>query len=80
MIQCRLRELIAAKRRTDGRRINNEIVMAETGISTTTLTRLANDRSDRVAIATINTLCDYFNAQPGDLFVYVPDHERREAC
>ncbi len=79
MIQCRLRELIATKRRTDGRRINYAIVMAETGISTTTLTRLANDRSNRVAIATINTLCAYFHAQPGDLFVYVEDNERREA-
>jgi hypothetical protein len=67
--------------------------MAETGISTTTLTRtcsgvepvhpdvnregkrgnLANDRSTCVAIATINTLCAYFRAQPGDLFIYVED-------
>ncbi len=79
MIQCRLRELMATKRRTEGRRISYAIIMADTGISTTTLTRLANDRSTRVAIATINTLCDYFNAQPGDLFVYVEDGQRRDA-
>ncbi len=79
MIQCRLRELIATKRRTDGRRINYAIVMAETGISTTTLTRLANDRSNRVAIATIDRLCAFFRAQPGDLFVYVGDNGRRGA-
>ncbi len=58
---------------------NNKIVSAETGIGTTTLTRLANDRSDRVAIATINTLCGYFNAQPGDLFIYVSGNERGDA-
>ncbi len=79
MIQCRLRELMATKRRTEGRRISYAIIMADTGISTTTLTRLANDRSTRVAIATINTLCGYFNAQPGDLFIYVPDNGRRNA-
>ena len=79
MMQCRLRELIATRRRTDARRINYAIVMAETGISSTTLTRLANDRSNRVAIATVNHLCAYFNAPPGDLFVYIEDHERRYA-
>ena len=79
MIQCRLRELMATKRRTDGRRINYAIVMAETGISTTTLTRLANDRSTRVAIATIDRLCAYFQAQPGDLFIHVEDRERGDA-
>ena len=76
MIQCRLRELIATKRRTDGRRINYAIIMAETGISTTTLTRLANDRSTGVAIATIDRLCAYFQAQPGDLFIYVEETQQ----
>ncbi len=71
---------MATKRRTEGRRISYAIIMADTGISTTTLTRLANDRSTRVAIVTINTLCGYFNAQPGDLFVYVPDNERRPSA
>ena len=75
MIQCRLRQLIAAKRRMDGRRVNYANIMAETGISTTTLTRLANDRSNKVAISTINRLCAYFNMQPGDLFTYVEDRE-----
>lgn len=75
MIQCRLRELIAAKRRIDGRRVNYANIMAETGISTTTLTRLANDRSDKVAISTINRLCAYFNVQPGDLLIYVEDRK-----
>ncbi len=71
MIQCRLRELIATKGRIDGHRLKYTDIVAETGISTTTLTRLANDRSDRVAIGTIDKLCAYFNVQPGDLFIWV---------
>ena len=78
MIQCRLRELIATKGRIDGHRLKYTDIVAETGISTTTLTRLANDRSDRVAIGTIDKLCAYFNVQPGDLFIYVEDGESKE--
>ncbi len=78
MIQCRLRELIATKARIDGHRLKYTDIVAETGISTTTLTRLANDRSDRVAIGTIDKLCAYFNVQPGDLFIYVEDRESKE--
>ena len=73
MIQCRLRELMAIKGRVDGRRVNYANIVAETGVSTTTLTRLANDRSDRIAIDTIDRLCAYFNVQPGDLFIYVEE-------
>ena len=75
MIQCRLRELMAAKGRVEGRRVNYAHIVAETGLSTTTLTRLANDRSDRIAIGTIDRLCAYFNMQPGDLFIYVESRE-----
>ena len=71
MIQCRLRELMAAKRRIEGRRVTYADMVVETGISNTTLTRLANDRSGRVAINTIDRLCAFFEVQPGDLFVYV---------
>ena len=76
MIQCRLRELIAEKRRTDGHRVNYANIMAGTGISTTTLTRLANDRSEKVAISTVNRLCAYFKVQPGYLFIYVEEREK----
>lgn len=56
------------------RRITYDDILEATGIAKSTLTRLANDRSDRVAIATLDSLCTYFDCQPGDLFVYVPDN------
>ncbi len=73
MIQCRLRELMATKSRRERRRITYSDILAATGVSTTTLVRLANDRADRVALFTIARLCAYFQAQPGDLFIYVEE-------
>ena len=62
---------MAAKGRRDRRKITYDDVLAESGISKSTLTRLANDRAGRVYISTINRLCAYFGCQPGDLFLYV---------
>ena len=70
MTQCRLRELMGAKGRGERRRIVYNDILDETGISKNTLTRLANDRSNGVAISTIDRLCACFDCQPGDLFVY----------
>ncbi len=73
MIHCRLRELMAVLGGRERRRITYEDVWMATGIAKSTLTRLANDRSDRVAMATMERLCAYFDCQPGDLFIYVAD-------
>lgn len=76
MIQCRLRELMAAKGRRERRKVTYDDILAQTGIAKTSLTRLANDRADRVAVSVLDRLCDYFDCQPGDLFIYVPEiHE-----
>ncbi len=75
MIQCRLRELIAAKSRLERYRVTYNDIVDQTGISKTTLTRLANDRAERVYLETIYRLCNYFGCQPGDLFVCVPNRE-----
>ena len=73
MIQCRLRELIGEKSRREHRRITYDDILRQCGVNKNTLTRLANDRADMVGISVIDRLCTYFNCQPGDVFVYVPD-------
>ena len=75
MIQCRLRELIAAKGRQERRKITYDDILAQTGVNKNTLTKLANDRAAMVGISVINRLCDYFDCQPGDLFVYIRESE-----
>ena len=70
MIQCRLRELMAEHSRQLRKRVTyNEIYLA-TGISQSTLSRLANDRATKASMSVVNRLCGYFECQPGDLFVY----------
>lgn len=71
MIQCRLRELIAAKGRRERRKITYGDILAQTGINKNTLTRLANDRAGMVGISVIDRLCAYFDCQPGELFIYL---------
>ena len=75
MIQCRLWELMAAKSRRDRRRITYDDIYFHTKVSKTALTRLANDREKRVALNIIDRLCDYFDCQPGDLFVFAREPE-----
>ena len=73
MIQWRLRELMAAKGRRERRRVRYEDIRDATGINKNTLTRLANDRANLVAVSTIDRLCAYFDCQPGELLVYISD-------
>ena len=73
MIQCRLRELIAIKSRQERRRITYEDIQAASGVNKNSIAKLTNDRSAMVGIPTIDRLCAYFQCQPGDIFVYVPD-------
>ncbi len=71
MIQSRLREMMASKGRMDRSRISYDSIRTHTGLSTTTLSRLANDRTERIDLSVMDRLCNYFDCQPGDLFVYV---------
>ena len=75
MIQGRLRELMAVKGQKERRKITYDNILAETGVSKNTLTRLANDRAAMVGISVIDRLCDYFDCQPGDIFVYIRESE-----
>ncbi len=76
MIQSRLRELIGAKARQERRKITYDDILAHTGVNKNTLTRLANDRAEMVGLSVMDRLCDYFECQPGDLFVYVREPAR----
>ena len=66
---------MAEKGRREGRKITYDAIHAQTGVSKTALTRLANGRSNRVDTSVMSRLCAYFSCQPGELFVYVPDSD-----
>jgi putative transcriptional regulator len=75
MIQCRLRELMAAMSRQARRKITYDAIKVETGLAKSTLARLANDKAELIGKSTMNRLCAFFDCQPGDLFIYVPASE-----
>ena len=72
MIQCRLRELMATKSRTTGRKITYDVITAEIRIYSSTLTKMANNRAELLSLSSLDRLCAFFDCQPGDLFVYLP--------
>jgi putative transcriptional regulator len=75
MIQCRLRELMAAMGRQARRKITYDVIKQDTGLAKSTLARLANDKAELIGKSTMDRLCAFFECQPGDLFIYVPASE-----
>jgi putative transcriptional regulator len=75
MIQCRLRELMAAMSRQARRKITYDVIKEDTGLAKSTLARLANDKAELIGKSTMDRLCAFFDCQPGDLFIHVPSPE-----
>jgi putative transcriptional regulator len=69
-IYNRLKILIAEKEFREKRKLTYRTISQETGISTTTLTLYMSQKGDRIDLSTLETLCKYFNCQPGDLLIY----------
>lgn len=72
LIQFRLKELIATKERTEGRKITYRAINQATGINMNTLTAMANNHMDMVGLSTIDRLCGYLNCEVADLMIRVP--------
>ena len=71
MIQFRLKELMAQKERLEQRRITYAVISASTGISPSTLSRMANNSLDLVGLSVIDRLCAFFPCTPGDLLIHL---------
>ena len=75
MIYCRIKELIAEKERAENRSITYRTITAETGLSSTTLVKLASHSGiNRIDASTIDVLCDYFSCGVGDLLIRIPNN------
>lgn len=71
MIRIRLRELLEKKRVAERRRITLNEVAEKTGISRTTLNRVANIPGYNTNTDTIDALCKYFECEPSELLEYI---------
>jgi DNA-binding Xre family transcriptional regulator len=70
VIVNRLKVLIAEKELSEGRKLTYRTISKETGISTGTLVRYTSQVVDKVDMSTLETLCEYFKIQPGELLVW----------
>lgn len=78
MIISHLKALISKKEQLEKRSITYRILAAETGLSTTTITKLANGTSANFGKSTLDRLCAYFDCGVGDLLEYIPDPNGNE--
>ena len=49
-------------------------VSRKTGLTTSTISNLYNDKVKRLDFDTLEKLCKLFNCQPNDLIEYIPDN------
>lgn len=62
---CRLAVLMAEK----DPQLSQRQLAIDTGLSPTTVHKLFTNKFERVDTNTVETLCDYFHKEVGDLFV-----------
>ena len=67
MIRILFKKLLDDKAFNERRRITVLEVAKETGISKATLTRIANTPGYNTNTDTLDSLCKYFDCDPGDL-------------
>lgn len=65
-VRCRLPILMASQRPP----INQTRLADAIGLSRATINRLYHNQCDRVDFETMAILCEYFDCEIGDLFVY----------
>ncbi len=75
MIRIKLVQLLDEKAFKERRRITLSEVAEKTGIGRATLTRIANVPGNVTNTDTINALCEYFDCQPGELLMHIPDNK-----
>lgn len=73
MIISHLKGLISVKEQKEGRQITYATIMAETGVSTNTITKVAKGTFKMIGKVTLDKLCRYFDCQVNDILEYVPD-------
>jgi putative transcriptional regulator len=73
-MNCRLASLIDAynlkiSEKGSGARLTQRNLSLETGLAATTLNRLYRNDFDRIDVRTVETLCNFFGCNVGDLLV-----------
>ena len=62
---------MAQRSREMRRKVTYDLIKDETGLSKSTLAKLANDKSRFLSVEAVDRLCVFFDCQPGDFFIHV---------
>lgn len=68
-----LKEVMARKEVEQGQKVTYYSISQDTGISTSTLSNLANNKIKMVGLSVLDRLCKYFDVPIECLMLYVPD-------
>jgi len=72
MIRFRLKQLIADREYSEGRRITLDEISSATGIHRTTLSKIANNRNPNTTLDVLDKICAYFDVSLSDVAERVP--------
>lgn len=72
MIRYRLKELLAEKEFSEGRRITLVEIAEATGIHRATLSKISNERGYNTGTEHLDRLCKFFECRIEQLVEYVP--------
>lgn len=73
LIRYKIKELIDAKAKREGRRITLSSLAEAVGIQSSAMSKIANNKGYNTSMTTINALCAYFDCKIEDLVEYIPD-------
>ncbi len=74
MLRFKVKELIAEREFSEGRRVTIGEVAEAAGIHRMTLSKLINQRGYNTGTENLDGLCAFFGCKIEDLVEYVPDH------
>ncbi len=69
-IYNRVKILIAEKEFREKRKLTYRVIASETGLTVSTLTAYLTQKATRFDGPTLETLCKYFDCQPGDILTF----------
>jgi transcriptional regulator with XRE-family HTH domain len=71
VIWNRFAEHLALKEQREGRRITQDTIVEETGISKQTVNSYLQNKREMYSMRVIDKLCEYLGVTPSDFFVWV---------
>lgn len=68
-----LKEVMARREVETNRKVTYYSISQDTGISTSTLSNLANNKIKMVGLSVLDRLCEHFNVPVERLMLYIPN-------